>query len=240
MKLGIENKKQFYTLIVLVGGLAAYLVYDNFLSGPTYAPAPAASRAPMEAAAPAAEAPAPGGGTAQSGGPPRAPGARSDAFKPKLRNKRGEDHPDPTKIDPTLRLDLLAKLQEVPAPAGTHNLFQIGSAPATKPEGPKGPEPVILSWNRPPPLPPPPPPPGEKQPPPLVPINVKYYGWAAPTGTERKRAFFLDGDNVIVKYEGESIKGHYRVMRIGPGVVVVEDTNDKRQQTLNKVEDSTV
>ena len=75
-------------------------------------------------------------------------------------------------------------------------------------------------------------------PPQAVPINVKYYGWAAPSGSERKRAFFLDGDDVIVKAEGESIKGHYRVVRIGPTSVVVVDTNDKLEQTLKKVEDA--
>lgn len=239
MKLGIENKKQLYALVVLVGGLAAYLVYDNFLSGPASTPARVASPASIEATAPATDAPASGASASQSGGPPRAPGGRIDEFKPRLRKKGSDDHRD-ANIDPTLRLDLLAKLQEVPAPAGSHNLFQIGPAPVTiaanRDETIVKPKPT---WG-PRPLPPPPPPPGEKPPPPLVPINVKYYGWAAPTGSERKRAFFLDGDNVVVKYEGESIKGHYRVVRIGPGVVVVEDTNDKRQQTLNKVEDSTV
>jgi hypothetical protein len=67
---------------------------------------------------------------------------------------------------------------------------------------------------------------------------VKYYGWAAPSGSQRRKAFFLDGDDVIVKLEGETIKGHYRVVRIGPTSVVLEDTNDKLQQTLTKVEDS--
>jgi hypothetical protein len=178
---------------------------------------------------------------AQTAGPPRAPSnsGRSDEFKPKLRSKRPEERIDPTRVDPTLRLDLLAKLQEVPAPGGNHNLFLI-AAPPPKMELPKGPEPVVRKSAvmgprplRPPPgaLPPPPP----KQP---VPINVKYYGWAAPSGSERKRAFFLDGDDVIVKAEGESIKGHYRVVRIGPTSVVVVDTIDKLEQTLKKVEDA--
>jgi hypothetical protein len=75
-----------------------------------------------------------------------------------------------------------------------------------------------------------------------VPVNVKYYGWAAPSGSERRKAFFLDpdGDNMIVKMEGETLKGHYRVVRIGPTTVVLEDTNDKLQQTLNKAEDASV
>jgi hypothetical protein len=233
MKLGAETKKQVYILIGL-SVVAAYVVYSTFLSGPPSAPAPTRARAVAAPnAAPEAE--------VQPAGPPRAPSAsgRSDEFKPKLRSKRPEERIDPTRLDPTLRLDLLAKLQEVPAPGGSHNLFQIAPAPMQA-ALPTGLEPVVpkKAVIGPRPLPPPPPPPPPPLPPQAVPINVKYYGWAAPSGSERKRAFFLDGDDVIVKAEGESIKGHYRVVRIGPTSVVVVDTNDKLEQTLKKVEDA--
>ena len=237
MKLGTENKKQVYLLIGLAV-VAGYFVYSTFLSGPSVAPsAPSAPANPATATAPIAVP----GPEAQPAAPPRVPptSGRSDEFKPKLRSKRPEERIDPTRVDPTLRLDLLAKLQAVPAPGGSHNLFLI-APPPPKVEPPKGPEIRVAvakpQWG-PTSLPPPPPPPG---PPPTkiaVPINVKYYGWASPSGSERKRAFFLDGDDVIVKAEGESLKGHYRVVRIGPTSVVVEDTNDKLQQTLKKVED---
>jgi len=241
MKLGTENKKQLIILSVLGAG-ALYGIYSNFFSGPSAAPAPSpqpqARRAAIVAAAATAAEP-----ETQSTAPARAAstGGHSDEFKPKLRSKRLEERIDPTRVDPTLRLDLLARLQEVPAPGGTHNLFQIAPAPPKPVELPKGPEPTVMAaaprWGPrdlpppPPPLPPPPP----KQ---AVPINVKYYGWAAPSPSGRKRAFFLDGDDVIVKSEGETIKGHYRVVRIGPTSVVVEDTNDKLQQTLAKAEDA--
>jgi hypothetical protein len=236
MKLGTENKKAVYALSAL-GIVAAYLVYSNFLSGPSY---PSSSSSPARTAA--VMPPAPGSEAETQATPPRAPSSngRSDEFKPVLRSKRPEERIDPTRVDPTLRLDLLAKLQDVPAASGAHNLFQIGPPPP-KVEPPKGPEPTIAmnKWLRPPPLPPPPGPPPPPLPKKAVPIDVKYYGWAAPSGSERRRAFFLDGDDVLVKTEGESIKGHYRVVRIGPTTVVVEDTNDKLQQTLTKVEDAT-
>jgi hypothetical protein len=231
MKLGTENKKQVFILIGL-SVVAAYFIYGTFLEGPSAAPA---RTAPVAAPGAAAEP------EALPAGPPRAPSTsgRSDEFKPKLRSKRPEERIDPTRVDPTLRLDLLAKLQEAPAPGGSHNLFLIAPAPV-KAALPKGPEPVVpkKAVMGPRPLPPPPPPPAPPPPRQAVPINVKYYGWAAPSGSDRKRAFFLDGDDVIIKAEGESIKGHYRVVRIGPTSVVVEDTNDKLQQTLKKVEDA--
>jgi hypothetical protein len=241
VKLGTENRKQV-AILVLLGAGAAYGVYSSLLSGPSSAPSQAPERLPRRAAAAVPSSPAPES-EAQPAGPPRAPSVagRSDEFKPKLRSKRPEERIDPTRVDPTLRLDLLARLQEAPAPAGVHNLFQIAPPPPPKVDPPKGPEPVVVAagphWG-PRPLPPPPGPPPPPLPKQAVPINVKYYGWAAPSGSGRKRAFFLDGDDVIVKSEGETIKGHYRVVRIGPTSVVVEDTNDKLQQTLTKVEDA--
>lgn len=219
-----------------MGAGALYGVYSSLLSGPSSAP----SQAPAPPARRAAAVPPPSPAfqpETQPAGPSRASStvARSDEFRPKLRSKRPEERIDPTRVDPTLRLDLLAKLQEVPAPGGAHNLFQI-APPPLKVDPLKGTETVVPIGPR--PLPPQPGLPQAAQPAQAIPINVKYYGWAAPSGSGRKRAFFLDGDDVIVKSEGETIKGHYRVVRIGPTSVVVEDTNDKKQQTLTKVEDA--
>jgi hypothetical protein len=238
MKLGTENKKQVYILVGL-GVVAMYVVYSSFFSGPSASPAPTPAPARTATAAIPGSAPE---AEVQPAGPPRAQAnsGRSDEFKPKLRSKRPEEHIDPTRIDPTLRLDLLAKLQETPAPGGNHNLFLIAPK-AVQAVLPKGPEPVVKkAVMGPSALPPPPPPPPPPLPPQATPINVKYYGWAERSGTDRKRAFFLDGDDVIVKAEGESLKGHYRVLRIGPTSVVVVDTNDKLEQTLKKTEDAAV
>ncbi len=237
MKLGVENKKAVWALAVL-GLVALYGVYNAFFAGPPTSSSSSSTAAtarpadsPLAAAADA---------SAQASTTHRAPAAvRSDVFNPKIRSKNADERLDVTRIDPTLRLDLLARLDKVPAPAGTHNLFQVSAAPAL----PKGPETTVaivkdIPWNHfPPQLPPPPAPPTPTPKPPPVPINVKYYGWAAPTGTTRKVAFFLDGDEIIKCAENDIIKGHYRVVRIEPTRVVVEDRNDKLQQTLTKVDD---
>jgi len=78
-------------------------------------------------------------------------------------------------------------------------------------------------------LPPPPPPKPAEPPPP--PINLKYYGYSS-AKDNRKRAFFLDGDDILVAAEGETVKKRYRVVRIGVNSVVMEDTQFKHEQTL--------
>jgi hypothetical protein len=68
-------------------------------------------------------------------------------------------------------------------------------------------------------LPPPPPPP-----PPVV-LPVKFFGYAADTQGNHRRAFFTNGDDVYIVGEGEMLLGHYRVLRIGNDRVDFEDTS---------------
>ncbi|MCP5118550.1 MAG: hypothetical protein GY953_47665 [bacterium] len=173
----------------------------------------------------------------------RAPGRNqprriAQSFRPSLKPKRPEDRPDPMKVDPTLRLDLLAKLREVEANGVRRSLFDFGAPPK-----PKAPEPKIL--------------PGvdqkiteaqkkaaaeraerkknAKKPPP--PINLKFYGFIRPASTTDRRAFFLEGDNIYVASEGDLIEKRYKVIRIGLSSAVVEDTEHDHKQTLALVEE---
>ena len=61
---------------------------------------------------------------------------------------------------------------------------------------------------------------------------MKYYGYSSPRATNRKRAFFLDGEDIIVASEGELIKRRYRLVKIGVNSVTVEDTQFNSEQTL--------
>jgi hypothetical protein len=234
MKIGAEDKKKLYFLAVLGVG-ALYGMYSAFSgpSVPAYKPAPAAARPDVlsEQSAPSSES-----------GPPRSRSrvVRSEEFHPMLRSKRKEDQVDPFTIDPEIKLNILAKLQDVPAAGSGRNLFQFGApAPVALP---KGPEPTVKVAARliGPPLVGPPPPPAPPGPPPVVPpapFGAKYYGLATQASNGRKRAFFLDGEDIIIKAEGETVKGHFRVVRIGMTSVVLEDTNDKRQQTVQIAEE---
>lgn len=241
MKLGAEPKK----VAVLAGLLllAGYSFYTNLLSNPAM-PEEAASRtrSPQPAAAvdagslpspPAAEEPRPARQLPAAG--------RGIAeFRPSLKPAGTEHRPDPMKVDPTLRLDLLAKLQNVSVEGGMRTLFDFSTPP---PAAPAKPDPKIelkpvkdnkksaetakaesAQGKAAEPAKPPPPP-----------IPLKFYGFSSPKasggGTE-KRAFFLEGDEIHVAGEGELIKRRYKVVRIGINSAIVEDIEHKHQQTL--------
>jgi hypothetical protein len=153
-----------------------------------------------------------------------------------LHSKRPEDRIDPMTIDPILRLDLLAKVQGMELAGGSRNLFQY-STPPVKTEALKGPEPKVV------------PKPGSQSakagddpakpagPPPPPPINLKYYGFSTARDNGMKKAFFLDGDEITVAAEGDTVKKRYRVVHIGVNSVVMEDTESKRQQSLPLTEE---
>ena len=240
MKLGTEDRKKVVFLAVL-GLVAGYLVYSNVFSQPAPGGPPPE---PARASAPALPGP---GGTPGQNTPrteaPRAPDSnrsasrgRNEEFHPVLHSKRPEDRIDPMTIDPTLRLDLLAKVQGVELAGGSRNLFQF-STPPVKAEALKGPEPKVVPKPGAPvaraaddpakPAGPPPPPP----------ISLKYYGFSTSRNNGRKTAFFLDGDEISVAAEGDTVKKRYRVVRIGVNSVVMEDTESKRQQSLPLTEE---
>ena len=125
------------------------------------------------------------------------------------------------------RIDLLAKVQNVTLQGGARNLFQFGPAPMPKTPEPKIiPKPVVEKQpdEAPKPVEPPKPPP--------PPIPLKFYGYASPSPKGVQRAFFLQGDEIVVAEEGELIQRRYRIVKIGINSCVVEDTQSKHQQTL--------
>lgn len=239
VQLGAEPKKVAFLAILL--GVLGYFGYQN-LAG-TDGPAPAAKktsqlqRAVDETAGSGAGArPAPGAAPV----PQKAPGARPtrQEFKPTV--KRIEGQTDSAGIDPTLRLDLLAKLQAVQIGKVERSLFDFAAAPPPKLPEPKivvkKPEPRMIG-PEPPPPPPTPPPPAPK--PPAPPLPFKFYGMLSPKAGGPKRAFLLDGDEILTPAEGETLKRRYRIVRIGVNSVTVEDIDFQAQQTLTIAEEST-
>jgi hypothetical protein len=222
MKLGFENKRQTVILGVLLAVLA-WVFYSQVLAPSGDVPVqarttPAASSRPD---------PVPGfGRQAPPDARPR-PSSRIGARTGMQFKMNGrEQNLDPAAIDPTLRLDLLAKVQSVTLEGGERNLFQFGAPPM-----PKTPEPKIIpnpAAAAPPPADTPPPEPVKPPPPP---IPLRFYGYSQARPGE-KRAFFLDGEEIIVATEGETIQRRYKIVRIGVNSVVVEDTQHNHQQTL--------
>jgi hypothetical protein len=227
MNLGAEPKKMAILAgLAVVGG---YVFYTNVLSsGPE-------SESPKTAAPAVVAPPLPNVGGKQAGAHKMSSRVSSQEFRPKL-PVRPEDRPNYATIDPTLRLDLLKKVQAVEAQGGSRSLFQFSTAPL--PEAVKGtmiattviPGPKRFGPERA-PTPTPVPTPRPDPPPPA--IALKFFGFAAPKPDGSKRAFFLDGDDIFVASEGELVKKRYRVVTIGVNSVVMEDTQFKNnRQTL--------
>jgi len=126
-------------------------------------------------------------------------------------------------IDPTLRLDLLMRLQFAKPVEGGRDLFDLGPPPLT-------PQQVALLKNAPKIMPKPLPPSAAVNtgPPPLN-IPLKYYGFVK---GEPNRGLFLDGDNVLVGAEGEILKQHYLIVELRDNSARLEDVQRKEGQTL--------
>ena len=224
--LGAEPKKLAILGVFLV--VFAVVVYRNMSSSSDSAPAPQSRAA--QSAVPAAS---PDFGASVLNPPAETrqrPSQKAGRGRVKQQFKLGigDKQPDPSSIDPTLRLDLLARVQAVSMAGGVRNLFQFGASPL-----PKTPDPRITlaaqaaaaaAVNTPTPGPPPTPPP--------PPIPLKFYGYATPAPSGAKRVFLLDGEDIIVAAEGQLVKSRYKLVRVGINSIVVEDMQFKHQQTL--------
>jgi hypothetical protein len=155
-------------------------------------------------------------------------------FKPSFKLPEGTDV---SRIDPTLKLDLMAKLRELPQEGGERSLFDFGAPPKPKEPPPPvqpikpvtpAPDPATAETPAAPVAPVKPPPP---------PIPLKFYGYVNASRGGLRQAFFLDGDDIFVAGENDVIRSRYKVIRIGVNSAVVEDTTNKNQQTLPLIEE---
>ena len=155
---------------------------------------------------------------------------KADDFRPTLKLPDGIDL---TKIDPTLKIDLLAKLQKVPLEGGARSVFDWGQPPAPPPPphvDPIKPEVIAaqkkkaeeaMAYAKEHPIKPTPPP-----------IPLKFYGYANRLSGPARQAFFLDGDDIQIKGENDVIRSRYKIIRIGINSATVEDLQNHDQQTL--------
>ena len=225
MKLGAEPKK-----IAILGGLLAVAGITYLTQSGLSEPAPAPRRAPAAVNAP------PNGGvaTARASETRRRSGNSSlGEFKPVLRSPNPQDRPDPATIDPRIRFDLLAKLESVQVNSSGRNIFQMGAAPApAAPQGPMKPLPTNvpkIAINH----PGTPAAAGPHPPPTAPPITFHYYGFKVSKANGQKEAFLLDGEDIMIAGENESVKkGRYKITHIGVNSITIEDTQFKHEQTL--------
>ncbi len=117
-------------------------------------------------------------------------------------------------LDPELRLKLLESSEGTKYEGTGRNIF----VPALE----AIPQPVDKGLKKPEPPPGPPPPP---------PINLKFFGFASHAG-EPKRIFLAQGDTVFIGTEGDIVDRRYKIVRINPTSVEIEDVLNNNRQTI--------
>jgi hypothetical protein len=221
--LGAEPKKVVILAVVVVVGVGVFLYNRQSSDDSPATPAPVVTSAPVLNSSGSATRP-----ERQSFRSAQGVSTSGNEFRPSLKVK----NIDPSGIDPTLHLDLLARLKSVNVDPSTRSLFEIAAAPPAAANEVKEPAKIAIAHpfvgpQQPQPVAPPP----EPRAPP---IPLKFYGFVDKTKVGDKRAFFLDGDEIVIAAEGEMVKKRYKIVRIGINSAVVEDTQFKsnNQQTL--------
>jgi hypothetical protein len=121
-------------------------------------------------------------------------------------------------LDPTLHPEIMRQAESLAYTGNGRNIFSPFSAPAAIPK-PIAPIRQAQVDTGPPPPPPPPP------------INLGFYGYAAEK-TGQKQVFLLQGEDIFIASEGDIVDRRYRVVKIGPVSVQIEDIPYHNTQTL--------
>lgn len=118
---------------------------------------------------------------------------------------------DLARFDPVVKLELLERLQARPTPHFNRNPFEY---PVSKvaPASVAATAPVVA----PPVVQPPPPPP------------FKAMGYMEKAGGVKEATITDDQDNIYVLHENEVFANHYKVIKISPTVIEVEDTANQQ------------
>jgi len=128
-----------------------------------------------------------------------------------------------TQIDPSLHPELMAENESYLYTGSGRNIFSQTSAPP--------PRSVAIEKVTAPVRPSQQPLPVNTGPPPPPSIDLKFFGFAARKNGSR-RAFLTHGDDVFVASEGDVVSHRYRVVRIAPTSIDIEDLGYHDTQTL--------
>ncbi len=143
----------------------------------------------------------------------------------KAESKLAANRPLINPLDPTIRLDLLDAAQNVKYEGKGRNIFtREGTVEIPQPNK----SPLTDNGKK----TPPPPPPQPQGPPPPPPINLKFFGMASRAG-EQPRIFLSEGDSVFVAREGDVVDSRYKVVKITPQAVEIEDLLNNNKQVIS-------
>ena len=230
MKVGAEDKKKV-ALLAALSAIALVTVYIQFFSGAPQngAGSPAARPAaglPPTQAQPARRITAPARRRVQAGG---------QAFQPVWASLRDDETFNPLEADPTLRTDLLEAVRSVSFTNVERNIFEFTTR--RRVEVPPSAAEIARAnalqqaaeREAAPPAPVQPPTPQAPRAPRL---GWRYYGFANADQDGERRAFLLDGTDVLIGSEGDIFKNRYKIVRIGQAQIVVEDMQFQSEQEL--------
>ena len=161
------------------------------------------------------------------GGAVPAPAPSAAASQPppaRTRAARGGSAASISPLDPRLRLDLLKTAENTEYQGSGRDIFRAEAAPPPIPKVVQNPDQTATNNT-------PPPPPQPTGPPPLPPINLKFFGFANRPG-EPTKVFLSADDQVFVASQGQIVKGRYKIVRITPTSVDIEDVLNNNKQTL--------
>jgi hypothetical protein len=152
-------------------------------------------------------------GTSTAGSNPQAAAPIAAARSTARPGSKSRKKPRVENLDPTLRLDLLASSEQTVYAGNNRNIFVSQAEevviPKTGYNGSTDVKAVDPGYQRP-TIPPPPP------------IPLKFYGFASSPG-EPKKIFLKQGEDVFVAGEGEIVNRRYKVIRISPTSVEIQD-----------------
>jgi hypothetical protein len=120
--------------------------------------------------------------------------------------------------DPRLRLDLLKSSENTNYEGTGRNIFQ--------PHMEEIPQPIMVANSKQPAGPVIP-----QGPPPPPPINLKFFGFASEPG-EPKKVFLVQGGDVFIAGEGDIVDRRYKVIRVQPLSVEIQDVLNNHTQTI--------
>jgi hypothetical protein len=123
----------------------------------------------------------------------------------------------PRSLDPTLRYDWLKASEDTKYEGTGRNIF-LAQAEVPRPIDTGATDKTKKDE-------------GPAQPPPPPPINLKFFGFASKAG-EPKKIFLSEGEDVFIAAEGEVVNRHYKVLRISPTSVEIEDVLNNNRQSI--------
>ena len=143
--------------------------------------------------------------------------ATAPAASTRVPARSGKVSTPPRSLDPTLRYDWLRISEDTKYSGAGRNIFMAQAEVIPQPVAPAVPDKQV-DTGPPPPAPPPP-------------INLKFFGFASKPG-QSKKVFLSQGEDVFIASEGDIIDRRYKILRISPMAVEVEDVLNNNRQSI--------